>query len=228
MELVQGTCLGRGTIRLYNPKSRRNFDAVSDIVSQQHLPVLGYYTATAMGLITINEDRFERVAAASSDKPVDTVKSKGDFIAEYPMVFNSSVVTLKGPVDVQMNRSVVPTALPARTIPVALREPVKAELERLQKLKVIEPVTKPTNLVWQMVIVPKKDGSVPLCIYPRPLNEALKRERYHLPTFDEVIPEMAGTKMFSKLDLRARYWHVVLTEQASDLTALQTPYGRFK
>ena len=80
----------------------------------------------------------------------------------------------------------------------------------------------------QIVTVQKKDGSVRLCIDPRLLNEALKRERYHLPTFDGVIPAMAGAKVFSKLDLRAGYWHVVLTEQASDLTALQTSYERFK
>ena len=103
------------------------------------------------------------------------------------------------------------------TIHVALRETAEAELEELQKLTVIEPVTKPTDWVLQMVTVQKKDGYVRLCIDPRPLNEAKKRERYHLPTFDEVIPEMVGAKVFSKLDLRAGYWHVVLTEQASDL-----------
>ena len=201
-----------------------------DVASQRHRSVLGCYTPTAMGLIAINEGQFERVASASSDKPVDTVKSKEDFIAEYPMAFNSSVGTLEGPVDIQVDRSVVPTALSARTIPAALRETVKAELERLRKLKVIEFVTKPTDWVSQMVTVQKKDGSVRLCIDPRLLNEALflKRERYHLPTFDEAIPEMAGAKVSSKLDLRAGFWHVVFTEQASDLTALQTPYGRFK
>ena len=74
-----------------------------DIASQQHLPVLGCYTATAMKLITINEDQFESVATASSDKPVGTVKFKEDFIAKYPMVFNSPVGTLEGPVDIQVD-----------------------------------------------------------------------------------------------------------------------------
>ena len=168
------------------------------------------------------------MAAASSDKSVDTVKSNEDFIAEYPTVFNSSFDTLEGPVDIQVDRSVVLTALPARKIPVALREPVKAELEQLQKLKVIEPVTKPTDWVSQMVTVQKKDWSVRLFTDPHPLNKALNHEEYHLPLLMRRSPSWRVPKVFSKLDLRAGYWHVVLTEQVNNMTALQTPYGRFR
>ena len=56
-----------------------------------------------------------------------------------------------------------------------------------------------------MVTAQKRDGSVRLCIDPRPLNTALKRERYHLPTFEEVIPDLADAKVFSKLDLKSAY-----------------------
>ena len=109
-----------------------------------------------------------------------------------------------------------------------LREPVRAVLRRLQDLKVIEPVTSPTDWVSQMVTVQKRDGSVRLCIDPRSLNQALKRERYHLPTFEEVVPELAEAKVFSKLDLKSVYWHVVLNEESRDLTEFQSPYGRIR
>lgn len=79
-----------------------------------------------------------------------------------------------------------------------------------------------------MVTVHKKDGSVCLCVDPRPLNQALKRERYHLPTFEEIIPELADAKVFSKVDLKSGYWHVVLDKAASHLTSFQTPYGRYQ
>ena len=48
--------LSQGTIRPFNSKTGHNFDAVFDLVSQQHMLVLSCYTATAMGLITIDED----------------------------------------------------------------------------------------------------------------------------------------------------------------------------
>ena len=92
----------------------------------------------------------------------------------------------------------------------------------------ITPVTAPTDWVSQLVTVHKSDNSVRLCLDPRPLNTVLKRERFHLPTFDEVIPELANAKIFSKVDLRAGYWHVQLDEQSSNLTCFQSPYGRFK
>ena len=108
----------------------------------------------------------------------------------------------------QINPDVTPTVLPARQVPIALKEPVKKELERLQELQVRTPVTAPTDWVSQLVTVYRNDNSVRLCLDPRPLNAALKRERFHLPTFDEVISELANAKIFSKVDLCARYWHV--------------------
>ena len=49
-----------------------------------------------------------------------------------------------------------------------------------------------------------------------------------MPTFEEVLPDLADAKVFSKVDLKSGYWHVTLDEAASDLTAFQTPYRRCK
>ena len=91
-------------------------------------------------------------------------------------------------------------------------------------------MTSPTDWVSQLVTVHKSDGTVRLCIDPRPLNEAvyIRRDRYHLPTFTELLPEMSDAQVFSKVDLRAGYWHVQLDEESSMLTTLQTPYGKFR
>ena len=143
-------------------------------------------------------------------------------------MFQRDIGTLEGCVSLQVNPDITPTALPARQVPIALRDQVKKELERLQKLQVITPVTAPTDWVSQLVTVHKRDNSVRLCLDPRPLNEALKRERFHLPTFEEVLPKLPNAKVFSKVDFRAGYWHVQLDEQFSHLTCFQSPYGRFK
>ena len=58
---------------------------------------------------------------------------------------------------------------------------MKKELERLQKLDVITPVTKPTDWVSQAVILQKADKSVRLCIDPRPLNQALMQRKRPAP-----------------------------------------------
>ena len=58
--------LGQATIKLYNPKTRCQYDAVFDIVSEQRIPMLGVHTSQSMGLVTINEDILERVATVKA------------------------------------------------------------------------------------------------------------------------------------------------------------------
>ncbi|KAK7087943.1 hypothetical protein V1264_021931 [Littorina saxatilis] len=79
-----------------------------------------------------------------------------------------------------------------------------------------------------MVVATKKSGSLRICIDPRPLNKALKREHYTLPVLEDILPKLAHARVFSKLDLSNAYWHVHLDEESSLLTTFQTPYGRYR
>ena len=51
-----------------------------------------------------------------------------------------------------------------------------------------------------MVPVVKSNGKVRICLDLRRLNESVKRERYMLPNLEDVAPELAEAKIFSKLD----------------------------
>jgi hypothetical protein len=79
-----------------------------------------------------------------------------------------------------------------------------------------------------VVIATKKSGALRICIDPRPLNKALKRETYHLPVLDDLMPDLARAKVFSSVDLTAGYWHCVLDEESSLLTTFATPFGRYR
>ena len=79
-----------------------------------------------------------------------------------------------------------------------------------------------------MLIVMKSNGDPRICIDPQPLNEALMREHYRLPTLDDVTPMLHNAKVFSKLDLREAFWHVRLDEDASKLTTMITPFSRVR
>ena len=74
----------------------------------------------------------------------------------------------------------------------------------------------------------KSDGSLCLCIDPQALNKALRREVYPLPTVDDVLPEMAKAKVFSRFDVKSAFWYCKLDEESRDLTTFATPYGRFR
>ena len=65
--------------------------------------------------------------------------------------------------------------LPCR-VPVTLRSKLKDELNQMEQLNVIERVHEPTDWVNSMVIVIKPNGKLRICIDPRDLNKAIKRE----------------------------------------------------
>jgi len=56
-----------------------------------------------------------------------------------------------------------------------------------------------------MVVVMKKNGSVRICVDLKGLNKNIKRERYMLPTRDDIMPKLAGATTFSKLDAASGY-----------------------
>ena len=113
-------------------------------------------------------------------------------------------------------------------MPEALKEKLKSELNNLCDLKVITPVNAPTDWVSNIVVATKKSGDLRVCINPQALNKALKRERYQLPILEDFLPSLAQAKVFTTLDLKAGYWHVLLDEQSSFLTTFSTPYGRYR
>ena len=125
---------------------------------------------------------------------------------------------------------VPPVAQRPRRIPFHLRKQVSAKLEELQSLDIIEPAEGPTPWVSPIVAAPKPHNSdeIRLCgDYRRP-NQALLRERHPIPTVDELMEEMSGAVVFSKLDLRAGYHLIVLEENSRNITTFCTHEGIFR
>ena len=57
---------------------------------------------------------------------------------------------------------------PCRKVPLAIRDDVKKELDRLIEKGVLVPVTEPNEWVSQMAVVHKRDGKLRICIEPQP------------------------------------------------------------
>ena len=64
----------------------------------------------------------------------------------------------------------------------------------------------PTEWVSQFVVAVKKSGDLRICIDPKPMNAALKRERYQIPVIDDVLPDLAEVLVFTKVDLASAFW----------------------
>ena len=146
---------------------------------------------------------------------------------QYPKVFNG-LGTLGDPYEIKLKDDAQPYALYApRSVPIPLRPQVQEELNRMEAMGVIEKVTEPTPWVAGMVVVPKKSGSIRICVDLKPLNESVQREVHPIPKVDETLAQLAGAKVFSKLDANSGFWQIPLEEKSKLLTTFVTPFGRY-
>ena len=76
-----------------------------------------------------------------------------------------------------------------------------------------------------VVVVKKPNGKPRICIDPRPLNKAMKRSNYHMPTINDVLPQLAKARIYSTVDVRRGFWNVKLDTESSLLTTFETPFA---
>lgn len=79
---------------------------------------------------------------------------------------------------------------------------------------VIVKVTEPTDWVSPMVPVPKKDGTVRVCVDLKELNKAAKKEQFQIPVAEELFAKLENAKYFTKLDAEAGFWQIPLDEES--------------
>ena len=89
-------------------------------------------------------------------------------------------------------------------------------------------LTEPTDWCAGMVVVPKANGDVRICVDLTKLNECVHRERHILPSVELTLAQLGEAKVFSKLDANSGFWQVKLAAESSKLTTFITPFGRFR
>ena len=78
-----------------------------------------------------------------------------------------------------------------------------------------------------MVVVPKEKGKVRICVDLSRLNQSVKRELHPLPVVDQVLAQLTGAKVMSKLDANSGFWQIPLSPESAKLTTFITPFGRY-
>ena len=215
--------VGEIVLRVKNPKNRKRYKVNFVITETDCKPILGLKAVQGMQLMTINEENIARISA--DKKPQEP--SAEDIIKTYKDVFEGEG-KLKGKLHLETDPRIAPVKMPCRKWPIAVQEKVMDELERLEKLDVVTKVDTPTEWISSLVVATKNNGQIRLCIDPKPLNKALRRNDYPMPTVDDVLPLLQDAKYFTHLDARNGFWHVELDEQSSVLTTFQTPHGKYR
>lgn len=116
---------------------------------------------------------------------------------------------------------------PYRRIPPSLYEEVREHLKEMLEAGAIRESSSPFSS--NVVLVRKKDNSLRFCIDFRKLNARTVKDAYSLPRIEETIDSLAGSKYYSKLDLRSGYWQVEIKEEDKHKTAFTVgPLGFYE
>ena len=156
--------------------------------------------------------------------------SKVDYLCQkYSKVFAGIGQMKDTQIKLFFDPNIQPVTQQNRRIPFHLRKQVEAELKRLEDLDIIERVDGPTDWVSPIVVAPKpksKTNEIRICVDMRLPNQAIKRTRHIIPTIDDVIVDLNGARVFSKLDLRNGYHQLMLApEKSRNVTTFTTHVG---
>ncbi|GJT04064.1 putative reverse transcriptase domain-containing protein [Tanacetum coccineum] len=107
-----------------------------------------------------------------------------------------------------------------------VRQELSNQLQELADRGFIQPSTSPWGA--PVLFVKKKDGSFRMCIDYRELNKLNVKNRYLLPRIDDLLNQLQGSGVYSKIDLRSGYHQLRVRNEDIPKTAFRTRYGHYK
>nr|XP_058967969.1 uncharacterized protein K02A2.6-like [Pocillopora verrucosa] len=185
--------------------------------------LLGKYTAEKLNVL--------RVGPPSTPLAC-TITSEGDagyVLKDFADIFQGVGKLKDFQLKLHINKNVKPVAQPVRRLPFGLRDKVDKKLDELLQEDIIEEVPcGPTEWTSPLVVVPKPDGDIRICVDMRRANGAIERERHPIPTIEEVLHDLNGSTVFSKLDLRWGFHQIELDEESRQITTFVTHRGLYR
>ena len=207
-----GRLESRGRFVGYLQKDKVTTEQQIYVVKNLHKPLLGRPAIRDLNLV----NRIDNVTEQSQS-----------VLDQFPSVFNN-LGKIRGDYTITLQDGAKPFALTTpRRVPIPLLKPVREELKRMENMGVISPIKEPTDWCAGMVPVKKKNGQVRICVDLTRLNQSVKRELHPLPAVEQVLAQLTGAKVFSKLDANSGFWQIPLDPKSAKLTTFITPFGRY-
>eukprot|EP00731_Ephydatia_muelleri_P004863 Em0002g1039a len=119
-----------------------------------------------------------------------------------------------------------PVRLPPYRVPHAYRNSIKRELQEMERSGIIEPTC--SEWASPIVVVPKRNGELRLCVDYRRLNSVSQVDSYLMPRIDELIDRVGKANFITTLDLTTGYWQIPMADKDKCKTAFVTPFGSFQ
>ncbi|KII65847.1 Transposon Ty3-I Gag-Pol polyprotein [Thelohanellus kitauei] len=125
-------------------------------------------------------------------------------------------------------RDSTPKFSKTRSIPYALYQKVKEELNILVQNRIIEQF-ETSNWAFPIVVVPKLNGELRICAdFRAGLSSQLDIEQYPIHTMEELLLKLKDMNIFSKVDLSEAYFQLPLDEESRKVVVINTPFGLYR
>ena len=195
--------------------------------------LLSATTAQELGLVRLNLNTLQlskmRTKQRTELELIQDPQIK-EILRQHKPVFSGMGNLKDKQITLCIDKDVKPLAQQTRRIPFHIREKVEMELQKLETQDIIEkvPDNEHTDWVSPIVVVPKKDNKIRVCVDMRAANTAIKRIRHPIPTVKDISLELNGSKFFSKLDMSQAYHQLELSPQSRSITTFTTHAGLYR
>ena len=181
-----------------------------------------------LNILTFNGDLEQQNLTGKINNITNNKSRYEELLRRFPEI-TQGVGSLKDTeLHLHIDRNVEPVIQPTRRMPFHLRPKVERKIKQLLSEDIIEPVSNHTTWLSPIQIVPSGNNDIRMVVDMRQANKAIKRTRRHIPMLEDVLYQLNGATMFSKLDLRMGYHQIPLDKDSRDITTFTTHCGTYR
>ncbi|WVZ79724.1 hypothetical protein U9M48_027272 [Paspalum notatum var. saurae] len=181
-------------------------------------------------VIRVHMPDMKHMVATVNAAEVDEIR-KIPVVCDFSDVFPEELPGLPPDRDVEFRIDLVPGTAPVSKRPYRMAPDELKELKIQLQEQLDKGFIRPSSSPWgcPALFVEKKDqGGKRLCVDYRPLNAVTVKNKYPIPHIDILFDQLAGAKVFSKIDLRSGYYQIKIREEDIPKTAFSTRYGLYE
>ncbi|WVZ89138.1 hypothetical protein U9M48_035583 [Paspalum notatum var. saurae] len=181
-------------------------------------------------VLRVHMPDMKHMVAAVNATEIDEIR-KIPVVCDFPDVFPEELPGLPSDRDVEFRIDLVPGTAPISKRPYRMAPDELKELKIQLQEQLDKGFIRPSSSPWgcSALFVEKNDqGGKRLCVDYRPLNAMTVKNKYPIPHIDILFDQLAGAKVFSKIDLRSGYYQIKIRKEDIPKTAFSTRYGLYE